>query len=145
MTSLQFHSERFDHSSDLPAHYNAGNRFYGADVAQFIAAGLNAGGHEAAALDEDWGWLVSCRFDATSILEVAIYNLSEHREGGRPGAPQWGLWLRAHRKKKILGFLPRSVEVDVTAAQAAVLRDIFAATGIVLEPWSDGPDDDGEP
>ena len=34
-----FTSDRFDHSSDLPPEANAGNRFYGRDVASFIAAG----------------------------------------------------------------------------------------------------------
>lgn len=143
MTSLQFHSTHFEYQRDLPEHYNAGNRFHGEDVAQFIASGLRAAGYEADSLDEDWGWLVSSRFEGASVLEIAIYNLSEHREGGRAGVPQWGLWLRAWRRKKILGFVPATAELPVTAAQVTLLREIFAARDIALTPWPEGPDGEG--
>ncbi len=51
-----FTSDRFDHSSDLPPEANAGNRFYGRDVASFITAGLSERGLDASFFDEDWGW-----------------------------------------------------------------------------------------
>ena len=35
-----FTSDRFDRSSELPDDVNAGNRFYGRDVAEYITAGL---------------------------------------------------------------------------------------------------------
>ena len=106
--ALSFESERFDYTSDLPAEYNAGSRFYGKDVAEFIADGLSARGFSADYLDEDWGWLVFATRDAAADFEVAVYNLSDHREGGRPGAHRWGLWIRQHERKKVLGaFSPR--------------------------------------
>jgi hypothetical protein len=88
--SLRFQSDRFDHRSELPEDCNAGNRFYGKDVAEFVATGLAARGHAAAVNDEDWGWLVSGRQSDGNPFEVAIYNLSEHREGGKPGTTNGG-------------------------------------------------------
>ena len=37
--SFSFTSDRFDHSSELLGEYNAGNRFYGRDVAELVSAG----------------------------------------------------------------------------------------------------------
>ena len=141
MTSLRFDSTRFDFDGPLPASANAGNRFYGADVAAFIADGLTAQGHAAGVVEEDWGWLVSCAMAADSHLDIAIYNLNDHGEGGRPGAPAWGLWLRAHAAGKRFGFLPVNKEVATPAAWAETLTAIFATQGIVLEPWD--ADQDG--
>ncbi len=36
MSSLQFRIEQFEHTSESPAPYNAGNRVYDRDVARFI-------------------------------------------------------------------------------------------------------------
>ena len=53
---FEFTSDRFDHSSDPPPEANAGNQFYGRDVASFIAAGLTERGLNASFFDKDWGW-----------------------------------------------------------------------------------------
>ncbi len=98
---LSFESERFDYRSELPDGYNAGNRFYGKDVAEYLADALTSRGFPSGYLDEDWGWLVFATRDAKEV-ETAIYNLSEHREGGRPGANCWGLWVPQHGRKKVL-------------------------------------------
>jgi hypothetical protein len=69
-----FTSNRFDHSSDLPPEANAGNRFYGRDVASFIAAGLSERGLEASFFDEDWGWQAHAKRPDESVLEISIYH-----------------------------------------------------------------------
>jgi hypothetical protein len=140
--SLRFQSDRFDHRSELPEDCNAGNRFYGKDVAEFVATGLAARGHAAAVNDEDWGWLVSGRQPDGNPFEVAIYNLSEHREGGKPGTNEWGLWVGARESRKFLGILPRSVAVSVPPALEAAVRVVFATEGIELGVWDEGTDDD---
>jgi hypothetical protein len=66
---LEFSSDRFDHTSELPPDANAGNRFYGGDVAEFISSGLAARGYATRVVDEDWGWLVLAR-----PLEISIYH-----------------------------------------------------------------------
>ena len=139
---LRFRTDRFDYSSDLPSDYNAGNRFYGRDVAEFLSEGLVMLGIGADYLDEDWGWLILSTDATAPPFEVAIYNLSEHSEGGRPGANEWGLWIRAYETKKILGLIPKKVETEVPQELEAGIRAVLAKEGIDLEPWLDGPDYD---
>jgi hypothetical protein len=121
----------------LPEDANAGNQFYGGDVAEFIRAGLERLGQKASAIDEDWGWLVSWVVGPTSHLDIAIYNLNAHSEGGRPGEPEWGLWLRSYERGKRLGFLPMKKEVPTPKDQLQVIEAIFREHGIYLEPWED--------
>lgn len=137
-TSLRFVSERFDYRSELPAEYNAGNRFYGKDVAEFLVAQLEPRGFAADFLDEDWGWLVTGAQGPT-VFEVAIYNLAEHGEGGRPGVGEWGLWMRSHERTKVLGFLSKRTDVAVPPALVAAIEDAVRAAGAEPMPWQDGP------
>jgi hypothetical protein len=92
---ISFKTEQFEFKSNLPDEYNAGNRFYGRDAAEYFAEKLSAGGFAAECLDEDWGWLILGQAAPATHFEIAVYNINEHGEGGRPGAPEWGLWLRA--------------------------------------------------
>lgn len=139
--SLRFDSERFDYSSTLPEDFNAGNRFHGRDVAEFLAKDLGARGFEASFLDEDWGWLVSGRGADALRFDVAVYNLAEHGEGNRPGIGAWGLWVRAYRSGKVLGVLPRTTEIPVPADLEAAIVAAIRAAGAQPEHWSDGPGD----
>ena len=70
---LSFNSDRFDSTSDLPPEANAGNRFYGRDVAEFIADGLRSRCYRSDFLDEDWGWLVRARTPSRTKLMISIY------------------------------------------------------------------------
>ncbi len=141
---LSFQSEKFDYTSTLPEAYNAGNQFYGRDVAQFLAEGLAAAGTAADFLDEDWGWLVQGKLSETSPFHVAIYNLSDHREGGRPGANQWGVWIRAYERKKMLGLIPRTTEVAVPASLLDAVHKVFAKDGITLSAWDEDAPESSE-
>jgi hypothetical protein len=119
-----FTSDRFDHSSELPEDANAGNRFYGRDVAEFVAGGLNQRGLDASFLDEDWGWQVHAKRADGSVLEVSIYhNIDEDpaRED------DWELMVRLLQRGRL-----RSREVDVDAEAIAALEDIFGRDGITL-------------
>jgi hypothetical protein len=137
--ALSFTSERFDYQSDLPEDYNAGNRFYGKDVAEFLAERLSESGFQSDYMDEDWGWLVFSARGTTPDFEVAVYNLTENEESNQPGTNTWGLWIREYTQKKLLGLLPKRVEVPVTAAVHAAITQAFALGGASLEPWDDGP------
>ena len=141
--SFRFKSARFDYGSDLPEHYNAGNRFYGKDVAEFLKGKLFQAGHTASCDDEDWGWMVSCVTSDGLILEIAIYNLSEHMEGGRPGAPEWGLTLQSYKRRKALGFLPRTSIVDVPKSHINLVFRLFQSSEIELEEWPGGSNSKG--
>lgn len=137
--SLRFATERFDYRSELPETFNAGNRFYGRDVAEFLAQGLTAAGVAATFFDEDWGWLVTAASGSEASFEIAIYNLADHGEGGRPGVGEWGLWVKAYERRKWLGILAKNVEVAVPEALATAVRGVFAEAGIAVAPWAEGP------
>jgi hypothetical protein len=137
--SLRFATERFDYRSELPDTFNAGNRFYGRDVAEWLAGGLAMAGIPATFFDEDWGWLVTAAAGSDAPFEIAVYNLAEHGEGGRPGVGEWGVRVRAYERRKWLGILAKNVEVAVPAPLEAAIRAVFATTDITLAPWEEGP------
>jgi hypothetical protein len=137
--TFQFTSESFDYQSDLPSDCNAGNRFYGKDVAEFLVAALTTKGLRADLVDEDWGWLVYSLRESAPEFEVAIYNLSAHSEGGRPGTNHWGLWVRAYERRKLLGLLTKRAEIAVPPLVSKAIEQALSAVGVTLEPWVDGP------
>ena len=137
--AISFKTDRFDFASDLPEEYNAGNRFYGRDAAAYLCERLNGKGLAADFLDEDWGWLILGSADPSTRFEIAVYNVNEHGEGGRPGAPEWGLWVRAFQRRKLLGLLPRKVAVRVPPAVDAAVRQAIEQLGASPQDWSGGP------
>ncbi len=138
--SILFKTEQFDYISELPCESNAGNRFYGRDVAVYFCDRLAAEGHQADYLDEDWGWLIVGQLAASTEFEIAIYNLNDHGLGGCPGAPAWGLWLRAFQRSKLLGLIPRKSEVTVSKSLSDTVVAAISALGTCAEPWADGLD-----
>ena len=124
-----FTSGRFDHSSDVPPEANAGNRFYGRDVASFITAGLTGRGLDASFFDEDWGWQAHAKRPDESVLEISIY----HNPEGDPDAEDdWALMLRSLHKERKLG-LSRFREIEVDADAVSTLEDVFRQAGIALK------------
>jgi len=139
--AIRFESDRFDYSSELPEEYNAGNRFYGRDLAEFLATNLTEQGYAADFLDEDWGWLVFTKRGTAPEFELAIYNLAAHGEGGRLGVAvgEWGLWIRSYEKRKLLGFVPRRIEVQVPQQVLLAIQAAVNSSGSQAESWQDGP------
>lgn len=134
-----FKSERFDYKSELPEEYNAGNRFYGKDVADFLSGNLTAQGFQSGFLDEDWGWLIFSVKGGSPDFQVAVYNLAEHGEGDRPGIGEWGLWIRSYERKKLLGLLPKRIEVQVPARVLEAVQAAVRAAGAEPKEWEKGP------
>lgn len=122
-------SERFDHSAELPPDANAGNRFYGRDVAELVSDGLAARGWEASFLDEDWGWQAHGRREDGSVLEVSVYHNPEEDPATED---DWALMVRLLRKEKFLGVLSRFGETEVDSEAVAALEDVFRAVGVEL-------------
>jgi hypothetical protein len=141
--ALAFTTERFDYTSDLPATANAGNRFYGKDVAEFLTAQLTAHGMPAVFLDEDWGWLVTGQRGSEPVFQIAIHNLSEHREGGRPGANRWGLFVEEFEMRKRLGLFTTQSEVPLSPRLAEAVRAAIVAAGATPESWDEGAGEAG--
>lgn len=138
--AIRFRSERFDFRSELPDDFNAGNRFYGRDLAEYLSQQLSSQGLPAEFLDEDWGWQVFATRECPHNFLVSIYNLSEHREGGRPGVGEWGLWVQAFTTRKLLGLFSRQVEVAVPPEISLAVATAIAATGAQVKTWDDGPE-----
>jgi hypothetical protein len=134
--SVRFKTDLFDHTSELPENANAGNRFYGRDLAEFLSSGLSAADWGASFVDEDWGWLVLGKSTDARFFEIAIYNLAEDGTPGQNGTNEWGLWLRGFEHRKWLGLFNRSHEVEFPVDVLERLRDQLTAKGIAVEPWS---------
>jgi hypothetical protein len=127
--TFELTSDRFDHSSELPPDANAGNRFYGRDVAELVADGLRRRGFETSFIDEDWGWQAHASRADGSILEVSI---SHNPEEDPAREDDWALLVRSLRKEKALGFLSRFREVEVDPEAVSALEDVFQDAGIAL-------------
>ena len=123
-----FTSDRFDHSSHLPPEANAGNRFYGRDVASFITAGLSERGLEASFFDEHGNWQAHAKRQDESILEISIY----HNPDEDPATEDdWALMLRSLSKERKLG-IARFRETEVDADSVSTLEDVFREAGVAL-------------
>ena len=120
--TFTFRTDRFDTSSELPPDANAGNRFYGRDVAELVANGLGG-----SFFDEDWGWQVHTPLADDAFLEVSISYVPED-EG-------WSLLVRALRKERRLG-ITRFREFDVPQRELDALASVFREAGVSLTPDS---------
>ena len=127
-----FTSDRFDRSSDLPPEANAGNRFYGRDVASFIAAGLTTRGVDASFFDEDWGWQTHGKRPDESVLEISIYHNPEEDPATED---DWAIMLRSRDKGRRLG-ITRFRETEVDAGAVSTLEEVFREAGIALRRTS---------
>jgi hypothetical protein len=126
---LTFTADRFDHRSELPVKYNAGNRFYGRDVAEFVSAGLKARGMESSVFDEDFGWMVHAPLPDDGVFEVFVYH---NIEGDPATESDWALMVRAVSKQKWLGFVPRVKERELDPTLIDALELVFRDAGIAI-------------
>jgi hypothetical protein len=129
-----FTTDRFDHDSQLPSRGNAGNRFYGRDVAEFASAGMNARGMESSVFEEDFGWMAHAPLPDDGVFEVAVYH---NPEAGPAAGSQWALLVRSVSKEKWLGVLPRVRERELDANALATLEEVFRESGIRLRREAD--------
>jgi hypothetical protein len=118
---LAFTSDRFDTASELPEDANAGNRFYGRDVAELVADGLGG-----SFLDEDWGWQAHATRPDGSVLEVSVYH-----DPDEVGEHEWALMVRQLRKERKLG-ITRHREEPVDGEALAALESVFRDANVAL-------------
>ena len=116
-----------------PPEANAGNRFYGRDVASFITDGLAKRGFDASFFDEDWGWQAQREASDGSILEISVY----HNPDEDPAAESaWVLMLRLLHKERKLG-IARFRETEIDADVVSTLKgDVFRQAEIALSATS---------
>lgn len=137
--TIDFVADRFDHTTELPQEYNAGNRFYGHDVAEFLTSQLRSRGFSADYFDEDFGWMVSAKSAEKKFVEICIYYWSwlDPRE-----APDglWRLRLSVTENRHWLGLFPRRVEIPAEESLLRHFRDIFIRNGIEVRRFERGFD-----
>jgi hypothetical protein len=123
---IEFTSHRFDHTSELPEDYNAGNRFYGRDLAAFLCDRLNEKGFDLVFGDEDWGWLVDGFTPDGLIVELCVYHDADEET---PHAPDWALMFRTLERRRVL-VVTRSYETEIPEPVLAALRDVLRDAGV---------------
>jgi hypothetical protein len=133
--SVRFQTELFDYRTPIPEEANAGNRFYGRDVAEFLSRGMASPSLATDFLDEDWGWLVLGKTSDEKFIEIAVYNLSDEAGEAAPSGNEWGLWVRAFEKRKWLGLFNKSYEVELPEPLATQLARLLRDAGIEPFPW----------
>ena len=133
---IQFISRSFDFQSTLPEGYNAGNRCYGRDVAEFIASSLTDQGMKSDFLGEDWGWLVFSQKGTKPEFDVAVYNMADV-DGS--ATSKWGLWVHTYERSKLLRLIPKRTEVATPSSIIAALKSAVMSAGAEPLPWPDAP------
>jgi hypothetical protein len=129
--TFAFTSDRFDHASELPLDYNAGNRLYGRDVAEFANDALVRRGLDSRFFDEDWGWQVLAQRDDGRVLEVSVYHDPDDGD-------DWLLLVRLLEPRRLLRGAtwrsttprsPRSSRPSPTPGSRSGVRTSCDATG----------------
>lgn len=127
-TAWFLQTNHFDHTSELPLHFNAGNRCYGRDLALYLEKALSRAGAKTAVLDEDWGWLIQ------GALESIVFELGVglHEGPSPPHAPTWRIVGFARRRQRCLRWFHRWHPVPMPAAVEQAVRQAIEALGIPL-------------
>jgi hypothetical protein len=113
---IQIKSDRFDQKSDLPDDANAGNKFYGKDLAEYLKENLSLTNYDI--IDEDWGWLLFGKYNDLEInYGISDWHNADNIFGGNKSEvnkteANWGIFITAYQKNKLLGLIPYNKEVD---------------------------------
>lgn len=132
---IEIESDRFDHTSELPPESNAGNRFYGKDLAEYLCNGFRPFGIEADFMDEDWGWLIEGRTEDGSHVEMGVYDCGAPDEPPSTASRLWRLSLRMLTQQKWLMFFKHWVETPAEPAVLDSLRKILSRDGIRIRSF----------
>jgi hypothetical protein len=130
---FKFSTEIFDYKGPIPEDANAGNQYYGHDVAQYLYKHLQDPRLNLKVVDEDWGWLVFGDVKPNHSLMLAIYNEDISEDPTlRKGTNAWNLLVRQFRNKKILGLIPSKTQVPCEDWLVEKLKTILSTNGIKL-------------
>ena len=133
---IEIKTDRFDQKSELPVHYNAGNRFYGKDVAEFIKDRLNLNTFKI--IDEDWGWLVYGVIDGIQIKYcIGDWHDIDKRFGGiKEGDPttvaNWRIFIKTAKTIRFFGFIPVNRSVNCPIHLGEQLVELLKSVNIIV-------------
>jgi len=122
---IRFKSDRFKFTGELREDANAGNQFYGEDVAAWFCEVLPQ--FNLAYLDEDWGWYVHTK-DAVDILHTLAINVDPDVEPSE-GVGGWLVIAETKVKKKALGLIGVWKVSELDAGFRHALLDALKSIG----------------
>jgi hypothetical protein len=127
--TFELKTKRFDQTSVLPDHYNAGNRFYGEDLAKWIMSQLRLANFTL--IDEDWGWLLcGARDDLEVDYCISDWGRDETSDDDRSN---WYVIVHAYRKRRLLGLIPWRTEIDCPERYGSELLEQFQKESIAIK------------
>lgn len=130
---FKFTSEKFDYKGEIPEDSNAGNKFYGRDVAAYLSEKLSASNNEISFLDEDWGWLVLGKIPPTHSFDICIYNVDTSEDPNeQKGSNTWNLLVSMFEKVRFLGLIPIKKEIAIEPWLQEKLKSVLSDNGIKL-------------
>lgn len=103
---IEFSTDKFKLTGSLPAEVNAGNQFFGEDLARMICEALPT--WQLDYMDEDWGWLVSSTRESLPAAErnsIGVYAFPTENQPNDHG--QWMLMVEAEYLRPWLKFFSR--------------------------------------
>jgi hypothetical protein len=124
-----FETDKFRLSGPLPEDANAGNQFYGEDMAQWICESLPAWQLDYS--DEDWGWWVSSIRESAPADEqntVCVYAYPSDSQPANSGS--WMLMVESERKVPWLKFFSRWKQTDFNTRFGVDLLNALRALGV---------------
>lgn len=124
--TVEFVTERFDYHGDIPPDANAGNRFYGRDVAVFLCTGLRESDVAADFIEEDWGWLVLGRHKSQETLEIAVYHWGGVEPDDNEGATgTWRLRVSSWKERPFVYVFKRRMPHECSVELASKIRAVL--------------------
>jgi hypothetical protein len=131
-------TELFDYKGPIPKEFNAGNMFYGSDLAKYLVTSLERHGLSLDYLDEDWGWYVSGDFGSGGSVALSVRNycfeqellLNKPEEGN--GENRWLIVAEEFRRSKLLGFIPQNKKVSVSPELVGIVETVLSTDSILL-------------
>jgi hypothetical protein len=120
--TIEFKSERFDYVGEFPPDANAGNCFYGKDLAEFLCAELEQYGVFGEYMDEDWGWLVLAHENSVPMIEMCVYHWQDENS-----SPQniWRIRIASYVHDRFLYFFNKRRFVANSDSLVSALRTVF--------------------
>lgn len=137
---IEFRTDKFILTGDLPETINAGNRMYGEDLGTWLAGQLPEWDLDCA--DEDWGWLLSSGevVDQNTpnrkvCHEIGIYaypDEAQHADGSNLGDWMLNLSQREIQQVTILGLFKRKkfVHIDYDPRLAQKIVEVLTNHGV---------------
>ena len=131
--TIEFINKNFDVESNLSEEFNAGNKFYGQDVAQYLEKELCEHVQEVQIIDEDWGWQVYGHIDSKTKFDINIYAWGLLEDAAGDDFYLWRLLLQTKEKYRVFGILPISKTVKCDDSFRNLLSDICGKDGCVFK------------